>query len=126
MDPHVGAVGGADAVAEPFVPTFVDDDEVEPRRDADTGPVALEIAVREMIAVRNGALVFHAGVRCFDQLVAVFLEWILTEIMLIGCEHPARLGELLFRFVQIFRQRVKVERQITEVFRPVLVLADVH
>ena len=40
VDPHVGQVGRADAVAEPLVPAFVDDDEVEPRADADAGPVA--------------------------------------------------------------------------------------
>ena len=29
VNPHVGAVGGADAVAEPFMAAFVNDDEIE-------------------------------------------------------------------------------------------------
>ena len=66
VDPHVGFIRGRDGVAEPLVAALVDDDEVEARADADAGPVAVEIAVGEVVAIGDGALVLHAGVRDFD------------------------------------------------------------
>ena len=77
-EPHVGHVGGTDAVAKPFV-SARDDDEVETSRNADAGPITLQIAVREMIAVGDSRLVLHAGVGRLDQFVSVFLEWILLK-----------------------------------------------
>src|SRR5438445_8860835 len=68
----------------------------------------------------------HARVRRLDQFVAVFLEWILTEIMLKSFEHSFRLRELFLCLVEIFRQSVEVERQIAEPIREVLVLADIQ
>ena len=71
VDPHVGAVGGGDGVAEPLVAGLVNDDEVEAGGDADAGPVTVEIAVVEVVAVGYGGLVLHAGVGDFDELEAV-------------------------------------------------------
>ena len=109
VDPHVGAVGGADAVAEPLVAAFVNDDEVEPRADADARPVAAEVAVLEAVAVGHRALMLHAGIGHLDQLVAVVLERIFAEVVLKGFEHPLGLGELLLGLLQVFRQRVEIE-----------------
>src|SRR6202034_3894756 len=39
VNPHVCRIGGSDAVAEPLVPTLVNDDEVESRADSDAGPI---------------------------------------------------------------------------------------
>jgi hypothetical protein len=101
-------------VAQPLVRAFVNDDEVESQADAHAGPIAFEIAVREMIAVGDGTLVLHAGVRHFDEFVAVFLEGILAEIVLERLEHALGLRELFFRFVQIFGKRIEIERKIAE------------
>ena len=84
LNPHVRHVGGGDRVAEPLVRALVNDDEVELQADADAGPVAFEVAVGEAVAVGDRALVLHAGVRHFDQLVAVLLERILAEEFLVA------------------------------------------
>jgi len=102
VDPHVGLVGGGDAVAEPLVRAFVDDDEVEPGADADAGPVALQVAVGEVVAVGHGALVLHAGVGHFNQLVTVLPERILSEVVLKGLQHALGLCELLPGLVEVF------------------------
>ena len=110
VDPHVGAVGGGDAVAEPLVAALVDDDEVEAEADADAGPVAAEVAVLEEVAVGDGALVLHAGVGHLDQLVAVAREGIFAEVVLVGLEHAFGLRELHLGFVEVFGQHVEIER----------------
>src|SRR5207237_3888509 len=94
VDPHVGPVGRRDAIAEPLVPALVDDDEVEARADADAGVVAPAVAVPEAVAVGDRTLVLHAGVGHLDQLVAVLLERVLAEIVLVGLEPPLRLRAL--------------------------------
>ena len=126
LDPHVGDVGGGDRVAEPLVAALVDDDEVELQADADAGPVALEIAVGEAVAVGDGALMLHPGVRHFDQLVAVLAEGILAEVVLERLDHRLGLGELHLGLVEAARQHVEVERQIAEPVREVHVVADVE
>ena len=126
VDPHVGYIGGGDGVAEPFVPAFVDDDEVEPRADADAGPVAPQVAVGEVVAVSDGGLVLHAGVRHFDQFVAILLEGVFAEVVLVGFDHSLGLRELLLGFLQVFRQSIKIERQAAEFVGEMLVLADVQ
>src|SRR5947199_100911 len=120
------SVGGADAVAEPLVSAFVNDDEVKSRADADACPVAFEVAVSEAVAVGDCALMLHAGVGCFDQLVAIFLERIVAEIVLKRLKHPASLRELFFCLVEIFGHRVEVERQVAEPVGEVYISADVQ
>src|ERR1700685_1632432 len=90
VNPHIGAIGGADRVAEPFVAAFVDDDEVEPLTYFIPTP---EISVGKAIAVGNGGLVFHPRIRHLDQFVAVFLKRVLTEIMRISLDHALSLIE---------------------------------
>ena len=60
VNPLVAHVARGDRVAEPLVGALVHDDEVELRADADAGPVALQVAVGEAVAVRHRALVLHA------------------------------------------------------------------
>ena len=126
MDPHVGFVGGGDGVAEPLVAALVDDDEVEARADADAGPVAVEIAVGEVIAVGDGALVLHAGVGNLDQFVAVFFEGILAEVVVVGLHHAGDLGELALGAFEVLGEDVVVEWQTLEVVAEVDVVADVE
>ena len=94
--------------------------------DADAGPVALEIAVGEVVAVGDGALVLHARVRHLDQLVAVLLERVLAEVVLVGLEHRLGLRELPLRLVEIAGQHVEIERQVAERVGEVHVVADVQ
>ena len=121
VNPHVRHVGGRDGVAEPLVPALVDDDEVELQADADAGPVALEVAVREAVAVGDRALVLHARVGHFDQLVAVLPERVLAEVLLECLEHRPGLRELALRLLQVSGQHVEVERQVAEPIGEVLV-----
>src|SRR6185312_14223210 len=51
MNPHVGAIGGGDAVAEPLVRALVDDDEIKLEAPGSVGPVAVEITVGEAVSV---------------------------------------------------------------------------
>ena len=60
VNPHVRAVTGCDGVSEPLVPALVNDDEIELETDADARPVALQIAVRKVVAVGDCALMLHA------------------------------------------------------------------
>ena len=94
--------------------------------DADAGPVALEIAVGEAVAVGDGALVLHARVRHLDQLVAVLLERVFAEVVLEGLEHRLRLRELPLRLLEVPGQHVEIERQVAEPVGEVLVVADVQ
>src|ERR1700735_244361 len=80
VNPHIGRIGGGDAVSEPLMPTLVDDNKIEFRADADSGPVAFEIPVCEVVPISDGALVLHAGIRHFNPLVAVFLERLFAEV----------------------------------------------
>ncbi len=122
MDPHVGAVGGGNGVAEPLVTALVDDDEVEAWRDADAGPVAGEIAVAEAVAVGHSGLVFHAGVGNLDELVAVAREGVLAEVVLEGVEHALGLRELGPGFVEVFGQSVEIQSERRE--RGVFVVSE--
>ena len=80
-----------------------------------------------MIAVGDRALVLHAGVRRLDQLVAVFLEGILAKIVLVTPRASRlRLRELFLGLVQVFGQRVEVERQVAQPIAEVHVVADVQ
>ena len=74
MDPHIRGVLVGDAVSEPFVAAFVDDDEIPFQAPAGAGEVAAEVAVLEPVAVGDVALVLHSQVGRFDQLIAVFVE----------------------------------------------------
>ena len=124
---HISAgIGGGNAVAEPLVAALVDDDEVEARADADSSPVAAEVAVLKQVAVGDGALVFHAGVGGFDEFVAVLREGVFAEVVLIGLKHAFGLGELGFGFVEVGGQGVEVEGHVTEAVAEVDVVADVE
>src|SRR6266478_8263740 len=79
-----------------------------------------------MITVGDRALVLHAWVGYLDQLVTIFLERILAEVMLVGFEHSPGLRKLSFRLPQIFRQRVEIQRQIVEPIRKVRIVPDVQ
>ena len=105
---------------------FVNDDEVELRADADARPVAAEVTVLEAVAVSHGALVFHAGVRRFDQLVAVLLKRVFTEIVLVSLDHALGLGELLLGLGEVLGQSVEVHRQVAEAVFEMDVVADVQ
>ncbi len=114
MDPHIGGIGRRDAIPEPLVGAFVDDDEIELRADAHTRPIAPVVAVGEPVAVRDGALVLHACVRHLDQLIAIFLERVLAKVVLERLDHFLGLRELALRFVQILGQRVEIHGQIAQ------------
>jgi len=126
VDPLVGHVGSRHGVAEPLVRALVDDDEVELHADADAGPVALEVAVREAIAVGHGALVLHAGVGRLDQLVAVLAERVLAKVLLEGLDHRLRLRELLLRLVETLRKDPEVQRLAVGRVGEMRVVSDVQ
>ena len=126
LDPHVGPVGRADAVAEPLVAALVDDDEVESGADPHARPVAPQVAVREPVPVGDRALMLHPGVRHLDQLVAVVLERILAEVVLEGFEHPLGLRKLLLGLLQVLRQRVEIEREVAQLVVEMHIVADVQ
>ena len=126
MNPHIGSVGGGDAVAEPLMRALVDDDEVESEADAGARPVAPQVAVGEVVAVGHRALVLHAGVGHLDQLVSIFRKRIVAEIVPKDLQHAFGLGKLLFRLRLVFRQHVKIERQIAQPVGEVHVVADVQ
>ncbi len=65
----------------------------------------------EVVAVGDGALVLHAGVGYFDEFVAIFLEGILAEVVVVGLHHAGNLRELALRSVEVLGQNVVVERQ---------------
>ena len=126
LNPHVGDVAAGDAVAEPLVRAFVDDDEVELQADPDARPISFEIAVGKAVAISDGALMFHPGVRNFDQLVAIPLERVLAEILLKCLHHRFGLCELAFGLLQIFRQAVKIHGQIAQPIAEMFIRADVE
>ncbi len=127
VDPHIGGVGGGDGVAEPLVCGLVDDDEVEARAYADAGPVGRdEVAVLEVVAVGDGGLVLHAGVGDLDEFVTIFGKGIWAEVVLVGLQHAAGLGELAFGFVEVFGEGVEVEGKGAEFVGEVLVVANVE
>src|SRR4051812_19241779 len=101
VNPHIGPVGGGDAIAEPFVPALVDDDEVEFWTDTDTGPVTTQIAVLKAVAVRDCTLMLHPGIWNLYQFISVLCERIFAKIMLVSPQHSFGLGELLFSPVQV-------------------------
>ena len=109
VDPHVRAVARGDAVAEPLMRALVHDDEVEPCADAGLG--AAKVAVLEVVAVGDRGLVLDAGVQGFDELVAVAVEGILAEVVLVGLQHVLHLDELVLRLVEVFGEDEVVERE---------------
>ena len=58
----------------------------------------------------------HPGIRHFDQLVAVSLEWVFAEIMLEGLDHAPGLRKLRLGLLKVFRQRIEVEREVAQFF----------
>ena len=108
MDPHIRTVSRRDAVAEPLVPALVNDDEVKSRAYAYPRPVAFEVSIDEMVPVGNSALMLHAGVGHLHQLIAIFLEGIIAEVVLESAEHRFYLCELFFGLVYVFGQRVEI------------------
>ena len=125
VDPHIRPVGRGDAVAEPLVAAFVDDDEVEAGADSDARPVSLQVAVLEVVAVRDGRLMLHPGIWHFNQLVTIVLEWVLAEVVLKGFEHSLGLRKLLLGLFQVLGQRVEIEREVTQVIGKMNISADV-
>ena len=78
-----------------------------------------------MIAVGHRALVLHARVGHLDQFVAVLLEGILSEVMVVGLHHARHLRELPLRSFHVRRQHIVVERQVTELVAEVNIVADI-
>ena len=112
MNPHIRRIGGRDAVAEPLVPALVNDNEVEAQADARAGPVAPHVAVREAVSVSHGALMLHAEIWYFNQLVTIFRKGISSEVVLIRLQHPFRLRKLALCLIQILGQYIKIQRQL--------------
>ena len=79
-----------------------------------------------MVAIGHCALVFHAGVGHFNQLVAVLREGIVSEIVRKGLEHPLGLRKLPFRLEPVFRQHVEIEREIAKPVGEVDIIADIE
>ncbi|MBV6504872.1 MAG: hypothetical protein ILNGONEN_00427 [Syntrophorhabdaceae bacterium] len=126
LNPRVGHVVGRHAVAKPLVPAFVNDNEIELRAHPDAGPIAAEIAVLKQIAVAHRALMLHAGIRHFDQFVAIFFESILTEMFLKAFDHRLGLAELALRRFEMIRQRIKIQRQIAKLIAKMRVLRNIQ
>ena len=68
----------------------------------------------------------HPGIRHFDQLVAVVLEWVLAEVVLKGFEHPLGLRKLLLGLLQVLRQRVEIEGEVAQPVVEMNIVADVE
>src|ERR1039458_7154484 len=83
--PHVRDVAGGDAVPPPFVGALVNDDEIKFQAGFGRGVAA--ITAQPVVAIGHRALMLHAGVRAFDQLVAVPREGIRAEVFLVGGHH---------------------------------------
>ncbi len=109
VHPHVRLVLGGDAVAEPLVGAFVDDDEIE--LEAQRGAPAA-VAITEAIAVGHRRLVLHAGVGDFDQLVAIPVPRVGTEPVLETLQHGFRLRPLAVCGVKVIGQRPEVEGEL--------------
>ena len=62
-----------------------------------------------MIAVGDGALVLHPGIRHLHQLVTVTNERVLSDVLMEDLQHGPCLRKLCLRLVQVFRLRVKIE-----------------
>src|SRR5207237_6621909 len=93
VDPHIRLILHGDAVAPPFVRAFVDDDEIPLESASCRGSIASQIPVLVMIAIRDGALMFHAEVRCLDELVSVFVQPLRTSREFEGQENRVHLLE---------------------------------
>ena len=87
---------------------LVHDDEIPLEPESRARRVAPAIAVREVVAVRHGALVLHARVRHLEQLVAVFVPRIRTEPVLEAFQHGERLRKLLLRRLHVICERPEV------------------
>src|SRR5699024_11057763 len=70
--PHIGNIFGGDIIAPPFVRAFVDDDEIPFEPPAGARKVTAHISIFKMVTVGYGALMLHAQMRRFYQLIAVF------------------------------------------------------
>src|SRR5262245_32723369 len=126
VDPLVRDIAGSNAVAEPFMRAFVNDNEVKLQADSNAGPIPLEVPVGELVAVGDCALMLHPGVRHFNELVSVFLEGIITEILLKSLQHRFRLCELSLGAFQILGQTIVIQGEITELIAEVFVAADIE
>ena len=87
------------------------DDEVPLQAEAGARAVAPAVAVRVPVAVGDGALVLHPGVRHFDQFVPVLVPRIRTEPVLETPEHRGGLDELPLRGVEVIAEGPEVERE---------------
>ncbi|MNY36071.1 hypothetical protein D3C86_1705320 [compost metagenome] len=79
MDPHVSNVFGSDVISIPFVPAFVDNDEIPFQPDSGITQIGSQVTVHETVSVCYGTLVFHSQVRCFHQFVTIFVKRVGAE-----------------------------------------------
>src|SRR5699024_4860933 len=77
--PHVGNIFGSDAVAPPFVGTFMNQNKVPLESPSGTGKISSPVSVLISISIGNCTLVLHAKVRSFHQLKAVFIKRVRTK-----------------------------------------------
>src|SRR6218665_2482708 len=81
---------------------FMHNDIIPSAAPATSGKIHAEIAVLELVAVSNSALVFHAQMRSFNQFITVFIERIRTKPMLKTFQHEFHItAELCFRIFKI-------------------------
>ena len=100
-----------DAVAPPLMRALVHDDEVplqcRARCPTGRGPGSRS----RTVAVGHGALVLHAQMGRFDQLVAVRVPRIRAEPVLEALQHRLRLRQLPLGGLQVIGQRPEVDRE---------------
>src|SRR5699024_5036222 len=99
--PHIGNVVGGNIIAPPFVRAFVDDDEIPFESPAGARKITAHISIFKMVAVGYGALMFHAQMGRFYQLIAVLVKGIRAEPVLKAADHRFNLPELFFCFIQM-------------------------
>src|SRR5215203_987440 len=103
--------------------------EIEFKSDPTATRVALQITIPEPVAISDGALMFHAGIRDCNQLVAVFIKRIVSKPMLKRFKRAGNFLELPHRRLLLMRQDPVVNIQHTTFtfifFREVYVVADV-
>ena len=88
---------------------FVHDDEIPLQAEPRAGQVAAEVAIEEVVAVGDAALMLHAEVGGLDQLVAIGIPGVRPEPMLEAAQHRDHLLELAAGRVGVVVERPEVE-----------------
>ncbi len=101
VNPHIGNIFCRNIIAKPFMPTFMYDNKIPFFTPARAGAVHATIAILVSVAISHSALMFHAKMRSFYQLVAIFIKRVRTKPILKGLHHFRGLCKMRFCFLQV-------------------------